>query len=239
MNNKNKEKIEKIKGTKLPLNHKFKLFYIGLGITVLSTVTLIPITKKFYKSLYDNNLEITHYCWFDLETKDSYLGRIDIGLFGNSCPKSINNYLSLIANDGSIPFSYAKSNIFRMIPQYLICFGDVKNNDGTGHYSIYSNEYIENEIDSKSSFEVQGVVGLCNKGKDTNGSSFFITLDEIPSLKGQYTVIGKVVEGLNILNLLSSGFGNVDGTLDSEIKIADCGIYKFNEYVEKNQITRF
>ena len=239
MNNKNKEKIEKLRGTKLPLNYKFKTFYIGLGISFISSFLLIPITKKYYKSLYDNNQDITHYCWFDLETKDSYLGRIDIGLFGNSCPKSINNYLSLIANDGSIPYSYAKSNIFRLIPKYLICMGDVKNNDGTGHFSIYSNDYIENAIDFKSSFEMKGVVGLCNKGKDTNGSSFFITLDEIPSLKGNYTVIGKVIEGLNILDLISSGFGNVDGRLDADIKIADCGIYKFNEYVEKNQIRNF
>ena len=168
MNNKNKEKIDKIKGAQLPMNYKFKMFYIGVGTIVVSTLSIIPFCRKFYRSLYDNNHEITHYCWFDLETKDSYLGRIEIGLFGKSCPKSINNYLSLIANDGSIPYSYAKSNIFRMIPQYLVCFGDVKNNDGTGHYSIYSNEYIENEIDSKSSFEVPGVVVLCNKGKDTN-----------------------------------------------------------------------
>ncbi|MCS7179094.1 MAG: thioredoxin domain-containing protein [Anaerolineae bacterium] len=48
-------------------------------------------------------------------------------------------------------------------------------------------------------FDVAGVVGVLGADPDTSNGRFFITLAPWPELNGMYTVIGKVVRGLNLL----------------------------------------
>lgn len=50
----------------------------------------------------------------------------------------------------------------------------------------------------------RGVVALANSGPNTNGAEFFISLDDAPSLSGRHTVIGKVVEGLAVMDRIGS-----------------------------------
>ena len=44
----------------------------------------------------------------------------------------------------------------------------------------------------------RGIVALANDGPNKNGSEFFISLRDAPWLNGRYTVIGRVVEGMDI-----------------------------------------
>merc|ERR1712032_177486 len=41
-----------------------------------------------------------------------------------------------------------------------------------------------------------GLLGMCNHGKDTNGSQFYITLRELPFLDGKSVIFGRVIGGL-------------------------------------------
>ena len=115
--------------------------------------------------------------------------------------------------------------------------GDVTNNDGTGHYSVYNNEYVEDEFSSKLNFNTDMVVGLCNTGKpNTNGSQFFITLDDIPSLNGKHTIIGKVTSGSKLLKALSYRYGTINGDPNNELRILSSGILKLSEYKQNKKI---
>ncbi len=139
-----KDNNNKIKTNNIipPSNHKLKLFYAAVGLTITSSYFIYKVVNIFNRKLFDNNADITHICYFDLETKDTFLGRIDIGLFGNISDKAINNFLTLTEKKSSEKdMSYIGTDIFRMIPGSIVCLGDVKNNNGTGHYSIYNNNY--------------------------------------------------------------------------------------------------
>ncbi len=237
-NDKNKLKLDKLKPQTITSIHYMKIGYFFLGVTATMYFFINPLLKKYWKRNFDNNATVTHICWFDLETDNKYIGRLDIGLYGNIAPKSINNFLSLSDLNSSIGFNYKNSLVFRLIPKYIICMGDVRNNDGTGHYSIYGNDFIEDSFDKSLTFNNPGVVGLCNKGKNTNGSSFFITLDDIPKINEKYTIIGEVIEGLEMLKETSVTLGNVDGNVDGEVKISDCGVYIYDEYMKRKDNKR-
>lgn len=51
---------------------------------------------------------------------------------------------------------------------------------------------------------LRGTVALANSGPDSNSAEFFIALNDSPSLNGKYTVIGKVVEGLEVVDAIAS-----------------------------------
>ncbi len=117
------------------------------------------------------------------------------------------------------------------MPKYLIQLGDIRNNDGTGHTSHMNlNEYIEDEISTKVNFSQSGLVAMANKGKYTNGSQFFITLDVLPSLNGKYTIIGSVEQNFELLALLAKECGGIDGVPKCNLKISKTGIYDYKEY---------
>jgi cyclophilin family peptidyl-prolyl cis-trans isomerase len=52
---------------------------------------------------------------------------------------------------------------------------------------------------------VRGTVGMALSGPDSGGSQFFITLAAQPHLDGTYTVIGRVLSGMDVVDLITQG----------------------------------
>jgi cyclophilin family peptidyl-prolyl cis-trans isomerase len=63
--------------------------------------------------------------------------------------------------------------------------------------------FIPDEIVPEFKFDAAGWVGMANAGRDTNGSQFFITLGPWPDLNGKYTLFGKVVSGLDVVQQIT------------------------------------
>jgi cyclophilin family peptidyl-prolyl cis-trans isomerase len=115
--------------------------------------------------------------------------------------------------------------------------GDIMNNDGSGHVSHHMNsKYIKDEIKDDIQFIEAGVVALANKGPNTNGSQFFITLDELPYLNNKYTIIGQTIKGFDDLKQLSILCGNPNGETKCNAKISKTGIYEYNDYFKDKKI---
>jgi peptidylprolyl isomerase len=124
---------------------------------------------------------------------DTTKGRVIIKLRTDLAPKHAER-LKQLARDGyynNVPFH-------RVMDGFMAQTGDGQNFNGTGH-SKYPNLAAEF---SREPF-TRGVVGMA-RASDPNSanSQFFICFADASFLNGQYTVIGNVVSGMDVVDKL-------------------------------------
>jgi len=119
-------------------------------------------------------------------------GDIVIELYADQAPVNVNSFVFL-AQEGW----YDGVIFHRVIPDFVAQAGDP-----TGTGAGGPGYQCDDEITGLR-FDQAGVVGIASAGPNTGGSQFFITLAPQPGLDGRYTVIGKVIEGLDVLQSLT------------------------------------
>ncbi|KAJ3557951.1 hypothetical protein NP233_g11608 [Leucocoprinus birnbaumii] len=136
--------------------------------------------------------------FMDFVVGDEPYGRVVFELFSDTAPKTCENFRALCTGEKGLSASgnalyYKDSIIHRSIKDFMIQGGDFSKRNGTGGESIYggifSDEDLQRPLDSPA------LLCMANKGPDTNGSQFFITLRECPHLNGKHVVFGKVIRG--------------------------------------------
>ncbi|MEE4310814.1 MAG: peptidylprolyl isomerase [candidate division KSB1 bacterium] len=125
------------------------------------------------------------------------MGTIELEFFPEVAPNHCANFKKL-ANAGF----YDGVLFHRVIPGFVIQGGDIltrddePKNDGTGDAG-----YKLNAEFSTISHD-RGILSTAREGGDVNsaGTQFFICVDSIPHLDGQYTVFGKVTKGMDVVD---------------------------------------
>lgn len=122
-------------------------------------------------------------------------GAIELELFPEYAPKTVNNFISL-AKDGY----YDGISFHRVIPNFMVQGGDPT---GTGRGGPGYN--FEDEFDGNLLKHETGSLSMANAGPGTNGSQFFITHAPQPHLNGKHTVFGKVTAGQDVVDSIRQG----------------------------------
>jgi peptidylprolyl isomerase len=120
-------------------------------------------------------------------------GTVVIELFPEESPFTCLSFARLMEKQ-----FYDGLRFHRVVPNFVVQGGDPRG-DGWGGpgYSIRS-EFGYRGYD-------RGMVGVASAGKDTEGCQFFITHSRTPHLDGRYTIFGRVVEGMEIVDLIQVG----------------------------------
>jgi peptidylprolyl isomerase len=143
---------------------------------------------------------------------DTTKGRIIIKLRTDIAPGHAER-LKRLAGEGfydNVPFH-------RVMGGFMAQTGDGQNGNGTGG-SKYPN--LKQEF-SKVEFK-RGIVGMARRGDsvDSANSQFFIMFAEAPALNGQYTVIGEVVTGMEVVDKLKKApAGSASGSVTDPDKM--------------------
>jgi cyclophilin family peptidyl-prolyl cis-trans isomerase len=130
-------------------------------------------------------------------TIETNKGKIVFESYDADAPKAVNNFITL-ANKG-----FYNGTIFhRVISGFMIQGGD-PTGTGTGGPGYQFEDELNPNTDSYKAGYVRGTVAMANSGPNTNGSQFFIMHKDYP-LPHNYTIFGKVVEGMNVVDAIAS-----------------------------------
>ena len=121
-------------------------------------------------------------------------GTIVLELFAKEAPNTVNNFVFL-ARDGY----YDNTTFHRVLPGFMAQGGDPTGTGAGGPGYQFGDEFSPDRR-----HDGPGVLSMANAGPGTNGSQFFITYVATPHLDDRHSVFGRVIEGMEVVNSLTS-----------------------------------
>ena len=148
-------------------------------------------------------------------------GDVKIELFSNVAPKHVER-IKKLANDGK----YDNVVFHRVIDGFMAQTGDVKfGNSSSNDYDLRRAGTGNSALpDLPSEFSdiphLRGTLSMA-RSQDPNSanSQFFICFKDAPFLDRQYTVFGKVIEGMENVDKIKKGNQNQNGSVENPDKI--------------------
>ena len=146
-------------------------------------MTLETLTNNVYaqKSIDPLNAKITHKVWFDIEIGGESIGRINLGLFGEVVPLTVENFYQLAQGTKENKNGYKGSTFHRVIKDFMIQGGDFVTGDGEGQYSIYGDKFDDENFLIPHS--MSGLISMANEGPRYEWKSILYHFCSIESFK--------------------------------------------------------
>ena len=191
--------IDKIKISK---SEKVILYFlIILGVFTLTSLIILKNKCLFVKNYNPNDIKFDNP--ENIVILNASCGNVIIKLLPEVSPNAVKRFKTLIKSG-----SYDDAAFHRVIEDKLIQAGDLEfgkkeNLDygkvGSGKSGLGT---IKSELDGKFKYD-KGSVGLARTFElNTEDSQFFIILQDEPLFEGEYTPVGKVLYGLEVLETI-------------------------------------
>jgi len=191
--------IDKIKISK---SEKVILYFlIILGVFTLTSLIILKNKCLFVKNYNPNDIKFDNP--ENIVILNVSCGNVIIKLLPEVSPNAVKRFKTLIKSG-----SYDDAAFHRVIEDKLIQAGDLEfgkkeNLDygkvGSGKSGLGT---IKSELDGKFKYD-KGSVGLARTFElNTEDSQFFIILQDEPLFEGEYTPVGKVLYGLEVLETI-------------------------------------
>ncbi len=123
-------------------------------------------------------------------------GDIKFETFDADAPKTVENFLTLAGRG-----FYNNLVFHRVVAGFVIQGGDPAGN-GTGGPGYAFADELDPTTESYKRGYMKGVVAMANAGPNTNGSQFFILLQDRPALPHLYTIFGRVIAGQDAVDAI-------------------------------------
>jgi peptidyl-prolyl cis-trans isomerase A (cyclophilin A) len=143
-------------------------------------------------------------------TLQTSLGDIAITLHADRAPRTVENFVGLATGqrEWTDPETgdtisgeplYEDVLFHRVIEDFMIQTGDPTGTGRGGPGYTFDDEFHDDLRHDSA-----GVVSMANRGPDTNGSQFFITLSPQPQLDDRHSVFGQVTDGMDVVEQIGS-----------------------------------
>uniref|UniRef100_A0A7S0L8Y8 Peptidyl-prolyl cis-trans isomerase n=1 Tax=Coccolithus braarudii TaxID=221442 RepID=A0A7S0L8Y8_9EUKA len=163
--------------------------------------------------------------YLDIAIGGTDAGRLEVELRKDVVPRTAENFRALCTGEvrqgnAGAKLHFKSSSFHRVIPGFMAQGGDFTKLNGTGGASIYGKSFPDENFTLKH--DSPGILSMANRGKDTNGSQFFLCTARTPWLDGKHVVFGKVVKGMEVLEKIEA-VGSKSGKTSKAVVIRDCG----------------
>jgi peptidyl-prolyl cis-trans isomerase A (cyclophilin A) len=138
------------------------------------------------------------------------MGDIEVELYDERTPRTVENFVGLATGEKAWTDPETDEEIdgeplyddvlfHRVIEGFMVQTGDPLGTGRGGPGYTFDDEFHE-----ELRHDQAGIVSMANRGPDTNGSQFFITLSPQPQLDGRHSVFGIVTEGMDVVEDIGS-----------------------------------
>jgi cyclophilin family peptidyl-prolyl cis-trans isomerase len=146
------------------------------------------------KPQYDQAEQVLDDALTHRATVSTSCGQFTVELFSQEAPKTANNF-AFLASEGF----YDATVIHRVVPGFVVQMGDPTGTGSGGPGYRFADELSA----ARNRGYARGTVAMANAGADTNGSQFFVCLDDV-GLPPQYAVFGTVTEGMEVVDRIAA-----------------------------------
>jgi peptidyl-prolyl cis-trans isomerase A (cyclophilin A) len=147
-------------------------------------------------------------------------GNFTVRLFDQEAPKTVENFVGLAEGtkewtdprtNQKLKKPYFDGTIFhRIIDGFMIQGGDPLGQGIGGPGYTFADEFHPKLRHNKA-----GILSMANRGPNTNGGQFFVTLGPTPHLDDRHSVFGEVVDGMDVVRKIG---GTKTGERDRPVK---------------------
>ena len=158
-------------------------------------------------------------------------GTIVLEFFPEVAPKHVENFKKLAREK-----FYDGTTFHRVIPKFMIQGGDpnTKDDDPTNDGRGGPGYTIKAEFNSKP--HVRGTLSMARSSDpDSAGSQFFICVARTPWLDGKYTVFGRAIEGMDVVDKIVSVERDQRDRPLKDVVLKTVRIMSHDEYNEKKE----